>query len=463
MSENLPQLYSKPHGKSSNGSQRFKPDPKKYLYNIDTFWYNCRSHFYQEIMDSGLRQKLIAGRSLTDEEGFDRDIISLKIPNYPNEIEFKIMGGNLPAYSYSIRNDSMAIYFRKNELESGSLMRVQINQFILWEKGFERAYNESLQVLKALGMTPYDTKFNRIDFAVHSDQFVWRYDDMKTFDYPTNFAEDNFPGFHRLNPRTGNFETYYHGDRSRLYLRIYDKSKEILAKQKFYFNEIYEKMGMDKDNVWNFEIEVRRPYLRDLSEYDYGSDEFLRLFDDVEYCIQQDGISRLWTHLIHKYHHDSAHFKVLEAGDSTKFQLVNDYNIEITKDIDANFQRELNQIAGRLVTGVLSEEDYSLENALKIFTEALEKRAEEDGLTSEEVWIEKVEKKKSAIQNEVVNRTNLKMVSRLKEELYFKNLSKEIHATKNVVNMTEKITLDYQAYKKDIKKSAGIEPAPVND
>src|SRR5690606_17561874 len=119
-------------------------DPKKYLYNIDTFWFNCRSHFYQEIMDSGLRDKLASGRSLVTDEGFEKEKIELKIPNYENMIEFKIMGGNPPAYSYSIRNDSMAIYFRKNEVEEGSLMRVQLNQFLLWEKGFERAYNESL-------------------------------------------------------------------------------------------------------------------------------------------------------------------------------------------------------------------------------------------------------------------------------------------------------------------------------
>lgn len=454
----MPTNYTKKNGKRRDGSQKFLPDPKKYLYNIDTFWFNCRSYYYQEVMDDGLRDKLIKGRSSVLDEGFENEKIELKIPNYENKIEFKIMGGNPPAYSYSIRNDSMAIYFRKNEVEEGSLMRVQLNQFLLWEKGFERAYNESLQVLKALGFTPYDTKFNRIDFAVHSDQFIWSLDDLKTFVYPTNFAKDNFPGFHRLDPVTGKFETMYHGDRSRLYLRVYDKSKEILAKQKFYFHEIYKKMGMDKDNVWNFEIEVRRPYLRDLSEYDDGTDDFLRLFDNVEYCIANNGISRLWTHLIKKYFHDSAHFKVLAAGDPYKFQIVNDYNIEIIKDVDANYQREVNQIAGRLMLGVLDKEDYSLEEALRVFKDTFMSRAE-DGEDMNDVWERKVEDKKAAIQNEVINRSIRK--EKLKAEIYFRKLSRDLHDNRNEPNMYEGIMKNYKEYGSDLKrKSAGVESAP---
>lgn len=454
----MPVNYTKKNGKRSDGEQRFIPDPKKYLYNIDTFWFNCRSYYYQEVMDTGLRDKLVAGRHAVMDEGFENDVIELKIPNYENPIKFKVMGGNPPAYSYSIRNDSMAIYFRKNEVEEGSLMRVQINQFILWEKGFERAYNESLQVLKALGFVPYDTKFNRIDFAVHSDQFKWTLEDLKTLSYPTNFAKDNYPGFHRLNPLTGNFETMYHGDRTRLYLRIYDKSKEILAKQKFYFNEIYEKMNMDKENVWNFEIEVRRPYLRDLSEYDEGTDDFLRLFDNVEYCIQNDGISRLWTHLIKKYHHDSAHFKVLAAGDPYKFQMVNDYNIEIMKDVDANYQREVNQILGRLMLGVMDKEDYSLDSAIEFFKETYLGRAEE-GEDMDEIFKQKVEDKKAAIQNEAINRTILKEAR--KAEAYLKKLSKDIHDDRNDLNMHQRIMKNYKKYGESLKeKSADRQSAP---
>lgn len=455
----MPQLYSRSNGKYANGSQRYKPEPSKYLYNIDTFWYNCRSYMYGEVMNRGFRDLLIQGRSQnSDGNGSDNMTIDVKLDGYANPLKFSILGGNPPAYQYSIRNDSMAIYFRKNEQAEGSLMRVQINQFVLWEKGFINAYKESLEVLKALGFLPYETKINRIDFAVHSDQFKWTYEDMKTFDYPENIAKDNFPNFVRLDPRTGEFETYYVGDRSRLYLRIYDKSKEIKAKKKDYFNEIYKKHNMDLNNVWNVEIEVRRPYLKDLAEYADG--DFKRIFDDVEYCIENDGISRLWSHLVDKYYHDSAHWTVLKAGDADKFQNINTYNLVVEKDIDANYERELNQIAGRLMMGVIDQDDYSLENAVSIF---LERYYKEEKMEKSIEFLDKVENKKSKIHSYEINKTIRKnqLKETLQAKLYFEKLSEEVHAV-NVDNVHETIyhnnIIDVERIKN--RRSAGDEPAP---
>ena len=33
----MPISYTKPKGHDRNGNPRFEPDPKKYLYNVDTF------------------------------------------------------------------------------------------------------------------------------------------------------------------------------------------------------------------------------------------------------------------------------------------------------------------------------------------------------------------------------------------------------------------------------------------
>lgn len=416
----LPQLYTKKAG-TSRGKQLFKPDENKYIYNIDTFWFNCRSYFYQEVMDSGLRDFLDDGRSYKT-DNHDAIKIDLKIPDYDNEISFEVMSGNPPMYQYSLRNDSMAIYFRKNEHAEGALMRVQINQFVLWEKGFERAYKESLEVIKALGFLPYDMKINRVDFAVHSDQFKWVYDDMKTFQYPRNIANDNWPNFIKLNPMTGEFETFYVGDRSRLFLRIYDKSKEIKAKKKYYFNDIYNNYDMDVNNVWNIEIEVRRPYLKELED-----EKLKKIFDDVDYCIENNGLSRLWSHLLEKYHHDSAHWTVLKKGDSKKFEHIKDYKLNIEKDIDANFERELNQIAGRMMMGVIDDDDYSFDRAMEVFKKRyLESKEGEDKKLE---WLEKVEKKKSLIQNYRINKSIKTEEMRVKN--YFDDLKKDKQLNEN--------------------------------
>lgn len=66
----------------------------------------------------------------------------------------------------------------------------------------------------------------------------------------------------KLCPDTSEFGTVYFGDRSRLQLRIYDKSKEVRDKGKDYFKDLYARCGMDVDKVWNVEFEVRRDYLK---------------------------------------------------------------------------------------------------------------------------------------------------------------------------------------------------------
>lgn len=449
----MPQLYSKPNGKEKSGKQKFKPDPNKYLYNIDTFWYNCRSYMYEEVMSRGLRQKLIDGRTYSSDND-DHMIVEVKIPQYEHPLKFKVMPGNPPMYQYSLRNDSMAIYFRKSEHKEGSLMRVQINQFVLWDKGFIGAYEESLEVLKALGFLPYEKKINRVDFAVHSDQYVWNYEDMQTFDYPMNIAQDNFPVFYRLDPRTGNFGTCAIGDRSRLYLRIYNKSKEIEDKKKFYFNEIYKKHDMDPNNIWNVEIEVRRPFLKDLQEANEDDEEFKRIFDDIDYCIENQGLSRLWSYLVsEKYGHGSAHWSTLKNGDPKKFQNISDYNLKLEKDIDSNFEREKNQIAGRLMVGVINEEDYSLGNALRVF---LDKYLGDDPEEKMEEWNEKVRDKKQFIHDYKINKSarleEMKLENNMKKYRGI-NIAENPSMQQKILVATKKNEIDYKNRKNQTQKT----------
>lgn len=396
----MPPLYSAKNGYDRQGNQRFKPDKKKYLHNIDTLWLNVDSHMYNDVMDNGLRDMLIEGRTVAS-NGEEPHIVQVKLEGYPEPIIFEIFGGQPPLYQYSIRNDSMAFYFAKNKRENNCPMKIQINQFVLWEKGVQAAYDESLAVLKTLGFLPFGTKLNRIDFAVHSDQFCWNLYDMQTFDYPRNFSADNEPNFFRLNPCSGKFETFMVGDRSRLAIRIYDKSKEIEAKKKYYFYELYRKHNMDCENVWNIEIEVRRPYLKDLADTDKDLE---KIFNDFDYCLQNDGISKLWSHLLGKYTHDSAHWKMLKQLTKDEFKFNERHGLTVIKDIDSNFQREVAQISGRLMTAVMNEEDTSFGFALSKLIEAhadLEaKRRKENKLT----WDKKVKQKKQKIHSfEILN------------------------------------------------------------
>lgn len=386
--------YSKPNGKLKSGAQRFKPDPSKYLYNIDTFWYNVGADNYQEIMDKGLRELLIQGREYNSD--YD-DCLVLEVPleGYPNPIEFDILSGQKPLYQYSIRNKDIAIYFSKNERDGQLPMKVQINQFVLWEKGIYSAYLETRKVLECLGFQLNTSRLNRVDFAVHSDQFQWNLEDLKTFDYPRNIAMDNFPEFYRLDPCTGNFETVYFGSRSNCLLRIYNKSIEIKKKKKDYFYDLYKSKGMNPDKVWNVEIEVHRQFIKECKDL-----EGARLFDDLELVFEEDRLSLLWTYLMKMYGHNSAHWTQLKKGKKGVFEKCTGY-LKREKDNNVNAYRETAQIRGRLMSFVMNDGDYSFEKALLKFVE-MNKEYEENKAKS---WIEDVEKRKARFHDLKINET----------------------------------------------------------
>lgn len=395
----MPSSYTAPNGKKKNGDQRFKADSKRYLYNIDTLWLNADSSNYDEVMEKGLLEKLIAGREFLLDTS-EHQYIEIKIPGYERPLNFKVFPGDPPLYQYSIRTDDMAIYFSKKRRENQKEypMRVQINQFILWEKGVEKAFNECWNVLKGLGFDPNGSKLNRVDFAVHSDQWQWNLKDLQKFEYPRNIADDNKPNFWRLDPETGEFETVYYGDRKRLQLRIYNKSKEVKRKKKQYFTDLYKTMGMDPDKVWNVEFEVRRPFIKEIKDYNEKP-----LFDDFEEVMRENRLADLWSFIMEKYTHGSEHWSYISTGSPFKgFYKVDGYEAVRLKDNDSCFEREVAQIAGRLKMAVINEEDSSFENAIEIFKKKYQEIEVEQ---KEKDWDDLVMKRKLSIHNAEINKT----------------------------------------------------------
>lgn len=363
----MPELYTKPNG-SLRGRKLFAPDPKRFLFNVDTLWYTYDADNYDEVMQDGLMQRLIDGKSVS-EDGEGTDYIQLEIGRYEYPVTFSIEShGQAPIYAFQIRNQDMAIYFARRRRNDGTFpVKVQINQFKLWDMGVQDAFLESLEVLTALGFRYEASKPNRIDLCVHSDQFKWTLDDLKYLDYPRNVEDDNKPNFVKLDPCTGEFETVYYGDRKRLQLRMYNKSIEIVKKKKDYFREIYERNGMDAEKVWNIEFEIHRDYMKGFACEETGE---TGIFDTMDFLLRLDGLSLLWTHLMEKFNHPSAFWQVLRKGDPNSFVECKNYIFRL-KDIDTTKEREIAQIRGRLQKLILNEEleadaDFMVE-AMKVF------------------------------------------------------------------------------------------------
>lgn len=363
----MPEQYTKSNG-TVRGKKRFMPDSKRCVFNVDTLWYTYDADNYDEVMQAGFLDKLIDGKSVA-EEGEGTDYVQVQTSRYEYPVTFSVeSSGQAPIYAFQIRNADMAIYFARRRRNDGTFpVKVQINQFKLWELGAQDAFLESLEVLTALGFSYEAAKPNRIDLCVHSDQFKWTLEDLKTLEYPRNVADDNKPNFMKLDPCTGEFETVYYGDRSRLQLRIYNKSLEIVKKKKDYFREIYESHGMDPEKVWNIEFEVHRDYLKGFACEETGE---TGIFDSMDFLLRLDGLSLLWTHLTNKYSHNSAFWGLVRAGDVNRFIDCGQHIFRL-KDIDSTKEREIAQIRGRLQKLILNEDlpddADPMNEALKVF------------------------------------------------------------------------------------------------
>lgn len=364
----MPELYTKTNG-TVRGKKQYRPDPKRFIWNIDTMWYTYDADNYDSVMSDGFMQRLEEGKSHADETG-RRQYVQVELERYAYPVTFEIEpGGQAPIYAFQIRNKDMAIYFARKRRNDGTFpVKVQINQFKLWELGARDAFVESLLVLSGLGFRYEASKSNRVDLCVHSDQFDWRLDDLKLMDYPRNVGDTNKPDILRVDLCTGEFGTAYYGDRSRLQLRIYNKSKEIEQKKKDYFRDIYLEKGMDPDKVWNVEFEIHRDYLKNFADPQSGE---TNIFDSMDFLLRADGMSLLWTHLMEKFNHPSAYWSTLAAGDSQHF-VTCDHHVFRLKDIDTSAEREIAQIRGRLQTLVLNKDlpddaDLLIES-MKIFT-----------------------------------------------------------------------------------------------
>ncbi|MCP3781716.1 MULTISPECIES: hypothetical protein [Paenibacillus] len=392
----MPAAYTKKAG-STRGKRKFVPDPKRFVFNIDTLWYTYDAENYDEVMQDGLFNTLQVGRDLAEDGGLP-DPIRVQLNRYETPAFFNIEpNGQRPIYYYQIRNNDMAFFFAKKRRNDGTFpIKVQINQFKLWELGVRDAFLESLEVLAGLGFIHEASKPSRIDPCVHSDQFQWTLDDLVDLDYPRNPQKTNKPSCINIDPYTREFETAYIGDRSRLQLRIYNKSIEIERKGKDYFRDIYIDRGMDPDRVWNIEFEIHRDWMKGFANVETGE---TNIFDSMDFLLRLDGLSMLWTHLFHAFTHKSAFWKIVQKGDPKQFVECRDHLFRL-KDIDTTKEREIAQIRGRLQKLILNEKlpedsDFMVE-AMKIFTrmfhqyeEDKDKDFEQDVLKKRQLYMDR--------------------------------------------------------------------------
>jgi hypothetical protein len=405
----MPNNFTKPNGTNKNGKPQFKINKDNFLYNVDTLYYSAYAENFNEVMNSGFRDFLEGGKE--NAQKFESKLsFGLDLHKYNYPVTFDIEGFGKTTYSYQIRNEDYAFYFMKeyDERNSAYPIYVQINQFKLWSDGVLNAYMETQEILYLLGFKVTSNKPSRIDLCCHSDQFKWTVPDLRKFKLPPAMKN---PSFEHLDVDTLEFETVYYGTRGRLQMRIYNKSVELLDKNKFHFIELYEKHGLNPREVWNVEFEVHRDYLKNLCVN--GEKGF---YDEMDNLLSDVGLSTLWTHLTRdKFYHDSVFWRTmseggllaphkLSDGDSkfvSRFYQSNAY-LDRLKDIDDSKEREVAQIRGRLQKLILNKDvefGSELNEAIKEFLAMVFDYEEKKGIS----FIDDLYRKRSKFVNQELN------------------------------------------------------------
>ena len=358
----MPKNYTRPNGKTN-----MIPDPKRFLYNVDTLYYSATAENFSAVMDNGFRELMEEMKEKAGRFEDEQFTISINLPNYQNEIALAVQPNGKTSYSYQVRNEDFAFYFMRHENEGTFPIYVQINQFKLWKDGVREAYQESLYILAELGFYVSGAKPSRIDLCCHSDQWQWLATDLKKFEFPKGMYH---PDYFRFDVNTMKFETVMFGNRSRNQMRLYNKSAELFAKKKYHFLDVYKReFGIDDvndlDTVWNIEFEMHRKFLKE-----FVVDGQQGFFDSMDNLLSQDGLNLLWSEMTKKrFIHHSPFWRQLQKGDKKKFFSTNKY-MDRVKDIDDSLDRETSQVFGRLQKFAVNkdiEENYEFDEAQNTF------------------------------------------------------------------------------------------------
>ncbi|MCG8540461.1 MAG: hypothetical protein MJA82_11060 [Clostridia bacterium] len=193
---------------------------------------------------------------------------------------FEVLSVGTRNYAFILHNDmyeiQLARYRSKNEYVYPVFVRIKSET--LWSKGFYGAYQFIEQWIKKNIGVITTTKISRADLCCHTDSIRLNIEDIQRL--KTRSREKNVH-FSDKALSSMNF-----GSRStqRVYCRIYNKSLEIAKKKnKLWFNDIWEKHGLNIHNVWNVEYELNRDFF---VEYE---------IDTVNDFIEK--IKNIWTYL----------------------------------------------------------------------------------------------------------------------------------------------------------------------
>ncbi len=181
-----------------------------------------------------------------------------------NNLKFKLLSHGTKGYAYILHNNGYEVKIAqyKSKIKSWLPIQVRISSEYLWLYGLENSWSLIYNwIVETFGNIETE-KVCRLDLCTH----------VSDVDLTTNW-ENSYKGtFKKRNMFLTNNQinsiTFGTRDSKNIYCRIYNKTLEIQEKKhKTWFYEIWNKNGLNFENVWNIEFEIKSEFLRKYELY----------------------------------------------------------------------------------------------------------------------------------------------------------------------------------------------------
>lgn len=177
-----------------------------------------------------------------------------------NNISFELLQNGCRGYAYILKNAGFEIKISQFQptINSFSPIQVRISSEYLWSYGAEKSWQIISNWIENTFGKIYLNKVCRLDLCCHTSNidFISDYENsykgkFKKFDKTFHFG------------KSINCITFGSRKGKNIYCRIYNKTLEIKeTKKKFWFFDIWKLHGLDIENVWNLEFELKSEFLR---------------------------------------------------------------------------------------------------------------------------------------------------------------------------------------------------------
>jgi len=178
-------------------------------------------------------------------------------------MEFELLPNGCKGYAFILKNEGfeLKISLYQSKIENFAPLQVRISSEYLWSYGIEKSWQIiSNWITSNIGKIALN-KISRIDLCTH----VSGYDFIENYE---NSYKGQFKKFDNTyhTGKTINSITFGTRKGKNIYCRIYNKTLEVKElKKKYWFFEIWKQNGLDIQNVWNLEFELKGEFLRSIN------------------------------------------------------------------------------------------------------------------------------------------------------------------------------------------------------